>query len=153
MKSKAKSLQVYSSIEDLPTWNWLQIFKTDDLSHLLLKKIRVSKKSLPELVKAWSILWDEYISHFGFGEEFISIHEKRKEIAQLKLQRIITGDRYWNTFINVAESELQLLKKEMPKGGDFWQMKSAMDKKVGFRIDIKEMPVIEFYTLLNSLKK
>lgn len=136
----------------MPIWNWLWVFKTGDLGYLLIRKTAVSKPNIDKLSKHWEKLWDEYIQKFGFGEQMLSIHSKNKEIALLRLEKIKTGDRSYNTFIAVALIELETLKAETVKG-DFWTMKVAMEKQLGFRIDLKNTTVIEFYSQLKFIQK
>ena len=79
----AKNLQhkpasVYSSIDDLPQWNWVQIHKTGNLAYI--KKLDTYRKldqdSSSTLEQIWLNIYDEYLEEFGLSKEYKELLEE-----------------------------------------------------------------------------
>lgn len=136
----------YTSIDTLPIYNWWQIHKTDNFKLLLINPY--NRASLEGLVLIWKQLYDQYFEKFGLGDTFISILEKKKEIALLKCERWVSGDKSMETEIKVAELELDQL--ENLGGSDFLETKAFIEKTLNFQINMKETSVSEFYTYLKT---
>lgn len=145
---------IYESIEDLPIWNWNKIHEKSDFTYLRVNRIngKVLKEHYHTLKKAWDKVYDEYINQFGFSEELLNQHQKIKEIALYKAQKIETGDQSLNTMIEIAEKELVGMRSAQNKGGDFWQSKATIEELLGFQIDAKKTSVVEFYSYVRNLK-
>jgi len=104
------------------------------------------------LLVIWRSLNDEYIKQFGFTESFLDIVRKQKEIALLKVNKIVTGDRSLETLIDVCMVELETLKK-MSGGGTFLETKAYIEKGMGFAINPMKTSVAEFYNYIKVLEK
>lgn len=96
------------------------------------------------LSELWKKIYDQYFEKFGLGENFISILEKKKEIAMMKCDRWLSGDKSMETFIKVAEIELEEM--QSLSSGDFLETKAFIEKTLSFQIDMKHTSVSEFYT-------
>lgn len=105
------------------------------------------------LRKRWEALYDGYLTRFGISDHYAKVIEKKKEIAALKVQRMETGDRTINTFIKIAEVELdELLKDNGEKQVDFFESKAQVEAVIGYRIDPYRTSVTEFYSTTKTLK-
>ena len=141
----------------MPIFYWNKIQETGNLSYLILtKSVHINKKKVSiakEIVlkKTWKKLTEEYISRFGFGDEFLDIARKQKELIRLKVDRAISGDRSLNVFIKIIEDELLELQKP-GTSGNFWELKGALDR-AGFDIRPMETSVSEFFTHVRTLSK
>jgi hypothetical protein len=142
----------YDSIDVLPMLNWDKINKKNDLTYLLFKPSKLNEKQIAELQKVWKKIYDEFINEFGFGDHFKSIMDLEIKIARLKLKKIIKNDQSIQNFINANEKMLFELKNKNV-GGDVYDTKMAIEKKLGIRISLGDCTVMEFYKYLNSLKK
>jgi hypothetical protein len=78
--------------------------------------------------------------------------ELRREIMVLKLDLLITGDRVIENFIDVKNIELKELLNEM-KGGTVEEVTAYVEKYLGFKLNLKECSVKQFYTYLEMIKK
>lgn len=153
-KKSAPKLLIYTSIDDLPIWNWNKIYEKNDYSFLKIgrKDSQITKSEFSELKKAWEKIFSEYIERFGFSYDFIAIHEQKKMIALLQLEFIETGDRSKITFIELAQKELSMMTGGETKV-DFWKSKSILEKYLGFQIDVKNTSVAEFYSYYELIKE
>ena len=140
----------YSSIEDLPIYNWWKIHSTGDLTQLCIgSKVKVDLKKLEEL---WRNIYDQYIKAFGIGDSFLNYVLKQNEIALLQIRRWEEDDRSIETLIEVAEIELKEL--SLSESGDFYEVKAGIERALGIaRIDVKQCSVVEFYTYIKILNK
>lgn len=144
---------IYESIEDLPIWNWNKIHDKGDLTYLRINRINGHKTSEEHksLSETWDKIFSEYIDRFGFSDSFLSIMDKKKQIAFYKIEKMVTGDETIDTMIEICENELRQM-SEIKKGADFWQSKSSIEKMIGFALDAKKTSVIEFYSHIENLK-
>jgi len=131
----------------------MKVHETGDYSYLLYKKKTINAKEKLFLKKIWFQLYDEYIKMFGFSENFKNIFKKQKEIALLKVRKIVTGDKIYQTFIEIAEIEFQKLLKANSSNYDFFEMKAIMQKYLGFVIDVHKTSVSEYYSYIKLINK
>lgn len=102
----------------------------------------------------WNVVYDGYISRFGLSEDYLKLIEKKKEIAGLKVERMISGQKSLNTFIKIAEIELESLQKGDRKDEvDFYESKAQVEKQIGFVLDPKKITVAEFYSYIKVIKQ
>lgn len=144
-------MKYYTSIEDLPIFNWIKVHETADLSFLFTTKKNATVTQLKALQKVWGLIYDEYIKKFGFNENFISQLEREREIALLKIEKAETGDDSLETMIEIREFELKK-KKEISRKSDFYLLKNNVEKKIGFRINPREVTVVEFYSYIKTFE-
>src|SRR5690606_18513813 len=135
----------YSSIEEMPIYNWNKVFETGDLSYIF-------KDGKGKITKDLSDLWDElqqqWMDEFGLEQEMEERIRIKRKLAEHKLDYIITQDRFILNFITIAEIEIEDLNKQ--KSTSFYQAKDIVEKYKGFRLDPKQITVIEWgYTLKN----
>lgn len=142
----------YRSIDDLPVYNWFKVNTTHDFRYLLLPEVRL-KLSIDHkivLLKRWEKIWNQYIKVFGFGEQFLRVLEKKREIALLRIEKAETGDGTIETLIDIAEIELQRIESVKQQQKDFYEIKALLDRSLGFSVDIKKVSVMEFYSYFKN---
>ena len=136
---------------DAPVYIWNKVHETSDLSWLLVKRKKLNKKLSEFLSKVWEDIYNQYLAEFGWSDIFLDIVAKRKEIIELKMELISTGDRTNLTWIALAEEELIELKEGIGKGG-FMQSKMAIERTLRFQINAHTTSIKEFYSYLKELK-
>ena len=148
----------FTGIDDMPIFLWNKIHETDNVAFVLRsqtifihrKKLNVFKEYA--LARIWRKIYDEYIAEFGFSENYLDIIRKRKEILRYRLQKIVTGDRSFQTFIDVCNFELNTL-QQVGANGSFMDTKAYVEKGMGIRINPMECSVKEFYGYVKYLQK
>ena len=138
----------YSSIDEIPIWNWEKIYETADLKYLFKDLKGVATDELTEL---WDDLQQQYFDEFGFDYSFEERLRIKKKLAEHTLDYIITKDRFILNFIRFAEIELEALEKE--KTTSFYEAKDTVEKYKGFRIDPRQVTVIEWGYALKNMSK
>lgn len=152
-KSKPHFAPKYYSDLEAPVFVWNKVHETGDLSWLLLKRIpKITKALAKKLTQVWENIYDEYIKEFGWSNEYIEIQEKEIEVRQLVLEHIKTEDRVLLTEIQIARQELSAMQAKQSKG-NFTKNKHAIEKSMGFHLNLKEVSIREFYDYLKALRK
>lgn len=142
----------YNSIEDLPVFNWFKIHETQDFSYLIKNREEARKYDENHINEIWLKIYSEYLDNFGFNDRFKAYLEAKRELEILKIDYSITKDQYFLTFIEVKEAEI---KKEFDKHtkGDYLELKAYLEKFMGFKLNISEVSVKEYYNYLVILTK
>lgn len=104
------------------------------------------------LVKAWELIYDEYIDTFGISDDFREYLDTKRKIAIHQADLIITGDRSLETFIEIEQVKLESLFNRKTKQ-NINEVKVYVEKYMGFRLDEKTVSVKEYYTYLYALQK
>lgn len=139
---------IYTSIEEMPIYNWNKVFETGDFVYMFKDG---KGKQVEGLEDIWDDLQQQWMDEFGLEQEIEERIRIKKKLAEYHLDYIITGERFLLNFITIAEIELNDLNKQ--KSTSFYQAKDTVEKYKGFRLDPKQITVIEWgYTLKNMAK-
>src|ERR1035437_6069311 len=135
----------YDSIEELPIWNWYEIFRTNSLFYLLRIKKAVPKEQITILHKIYEEFYDAYLAEFGLNEKAQAIRELRQRYI-LNMAAVLQGDSGAKTFVDIDKLELDELLSETKEKQSIWMLKSQMEIALKINIDVKKCSVIEFYS-------
>jgi hypothetical protein len=135
ISSKRKLGSYYSSINDLPQWNWNKIHDTGNLAYLekLDNYRNLQEKETEGLVELWHLIYDDFLLEFGLSDNYREVLRKQKEIANLKLQYINTSDRHLLNLIEIEELELKSTFDNTHSLG-FERICVEIEKKQGIKI-------------------
>lgn len=151
--AESNTPKIYSSIDDLPQWNWVQIHKTGNLAYI--KKLdnyrNIEEDNSLVLEQVWLSIYDEYLTEFGLSKEYKHILDRKKEIARLKNEFILTDNRALLNFIKIEELELEATFDKSETMG-FESVVVAIEKEQKFRIEVKKITVFDFNNYIRSLK-
>jgi len=126
---------------------WIQCYEQNDLSYLL-KRGKLNRYA----GLAYDRLQDQIIDEFGVNEKYIEILKARIRIEEMYAKQFKTGDTSNQLLIDLAEEELTALEAKQEKG-DLFESLAAMEKNMGFRLQLKEVTVYEFYKYSNFISK
>ncbi len=146
----SKYSKKYSSIDDLPMYNWKKIHDTNELKWLFVTKQEVENNELLE--KRWALIYDEYLNEFGLSDEYKEILNVKRKIANLQADYIIKGDRVILNFINIEKNALESLYDTSKKGSSFRESLVHLEKMQGIKINTKKITVADYYNYLRSIK-
>lgn len=137
----------YTSINEMPIWNWNEILLSGDIRFIFK---RCDGKIMPSTHELWFILQDQYIEEFGLEDNTKKRIKLLKEKARLNYEFILTGDRFINTLLSIVDVDLSELNKG--EGVKFYTLKDHLEKyKGGVRIDPKITTVTEWFTALKNM--
>lgn len=137
--------QYYSSIEEMPIYNWNKIMETGNLKWVFVNGGRVTRK----IAEVWEDLQNQYFKEFGVDPEYKNKLRLMKEIVRLNDEFIQTGDRFLLNLINIAEIDLKSIDKQ--KIIRFYDL---LDKVMTIKkvyIDPKQYTVVQWYYALKNL--
>lgn len=143
-------MKLYDNIEDFPIYNWFKCIELKDYSYCLVKRIECNTEQLNKCKEAFGAMYAQYLDTFGISDSLNNILSIQNQITILKIDKVLTGDKFLQTFIELKEIELQelLQTKQTKTVSD----KVAIEKYLGFRINEKEISVKEYYEYINALK-
>ena len=138
----------YSSIENLPVWNWFRINETNDLNYLVISGVATQAK----LVELWDKIYCEFIDTFGISPQFRNILQLQKDITVLKINNAIGDGRSENVFIKIKQEELNKLISNT-NANNINDLNTHLKRFLGYNINQKEVSVKEYYQDLNTFLK
>lgn len=142
-------MKYYSDIDSLPIYNWQKILKGE----IEYCRIDISKGSPEEDEKYVDLIKDDYYKAFGLGKDYLRLIELQKELAENQINWIISGDEFLRNAINRLEYEIKELLERPEEEGSMGESLINLSKWVGYRIDVKQVSVREFYNMVNLFKK
>jgi len=139
---------VWTSIEDMPIWNWNKIVESGDLLYLYIDQ-NIKGFYSERLSDIWLDLQEQHLTEFGI-DNMLRLRIKRiKRLIQLNIQYVKTRDRNLLNFIGILEAELKASEEQFQMR--FRKVVDIVSTQKGFRLDIKEITVIEWYHALKNL--
>jgi len=142
---------IYTSIEDMPIYNWFKCIDTKDYSYCSSERKNITEDVLKECEIAFNTCYDEFIYTFGISPELAEIIRIKNKILMLKIDIALTGDKSLENFIEIEEIQLnERLEVKQTKTNTY---KVAIEKYLGFRLNEKEVTVKEYYEYLQAIKE
>ena len=139
----------YTSIDDLPQYNWRMIGEKNDLSFMLIDKHKKFDKAKMKI--AFDKIKDEYIDTFGINDNYLKILELKRDIAILEIDMAISKDRTIKNFIRISKIELDNLLKSSDNSKQS-QTTFALTKHLKCYISEKDLSVRQYAELVEGMK-
>lgn len=155
-RKNSKEASFYSSIHDLPVWNWNKIHETGNLNYLYIDQERYSYEIFKaSLEDSWIELLQQYFDKYGLPPKLSRKFKLKKRLIAIRCQFILTGDRSLLNEIALLEGDLEMM---IPKSGkksmDFNKFMWELRLRSGFdSLDPKKMSVIDHMDLIDRLNE
>lgn len=146
LTKKLEHIETYVSVDDLPIKIWFKIHENGDLS-LLCKKDPIY---FDELELIFEKIYNEFIERFGFSDEYLSDLERKKRLANLQADFIITKQRHFKTLIAI-EKEIQKQNATESSKQDLEITLAKISKYYGFKLSSRDLTVAEYYSYINNI--
>lgn len=144
--------KVYSSIDDLPQWNWEQIHITGNLAYIkqlpTYRNVEIDKSET--LQSLWINIYDEFLEEFGLSKQYMDLLESKKNIARMKNEFIMTDNRSLLNLIKIEEMELEA-SFDKKRGMSFESVVVGIEKIQKIHIKVKEITVYDYNNYLRTL--
>lgn len=101
----------YQDANKMPYSNYADIVDKQDFESIKIIKDDKKVCEICSLV-AFDKVNKSIIKHFGYGEKYVKIINKRAKIESLYAEMITTGDKFIQNMIDIQEAELEALTKE-----------------------------------------
>ena len=140
----------YKLIDEIPLYNWIKI-NNGELKYILkdLNK-KVSENKLEEY---FNELYDDFLLHFGVGKKQKEIFTEMKKLAILECDLVIKGDEFLKTKIEIQKMKIENLKRNSEVGLSIEESLVYLSKWLGYKLNVKETTVKEYYTILEQYGK
>jgi VIT1/CCC1 family predicted Fe2+/Mn2+ transporter len=135
----------FNSIDEMPIHNYLKVVDGN------LKFLVVKRGIFGDAIKAFEDIQRQLVDRFGISENFAEILELRREICELQCEVAITENRFQNTFIRIKEQELEQLLAI--KGSTNEELKTIIEKWLGFKLNLQQISVVEWFTYLKQFSQ
>lgn len=140
--------QLWTTIEEMPIWNWNKVIETGDLTYLFKNRTEKTKYS-NRLNGVWLDLQQQHMTEFGIDDMVMARMRYIRNIINLNIKFVQTRDRSLLNLINIEEQKLK--ESEGSYNVRFYKVLDAVTNAKGFRIDPKEFTVIEWYHALKNM--
>lgn len=135
----------YDSIHNLPQYYWNKVNETQDYKYLIIKGAKMSNKI--NLKKVWDSIYEEYITEFGFSDNFLGYMKLKKAAGELMAKAYLTNN---TSLLSIANAKFKkaIAMIEGSKGSSILNTSAHLTKFMGVPIRLKETTVAEFYSYL-----
>ena len=142
------SSNYFTGLDDIPLHNWMKCMEGE------INFVRKAENGTNEDdIKAWELIFDEYLAEFGLGPVQKKIYSAMKKKALLELDYVITGDRFKLTEIEIEVQKLEGILANAGNGIGVNQALVYMSKWLGSWINPKSITAREYFTLLGEYNK
>ena len=141
-------MNIHNDLNELSAFNWFRCIKTQDLSYLLID--RSIEADNEELQKVFKALNDQLIDELGISDDYLDYLHKLRALNIAKATWLISQNNYDFTMYEVARLSFEQLEKKSNVKSNQYADKIKAERILGFRIDLKECSVIEYYNYLNE---
>lgn len=139
----------YTSITEIPVWNFWQLSETNDFTFLLID----SKATVCDHAQeAHEAIQSDFIKHFGISDKFQKVIRLQMDIEVALIKQTLTGDRSNTLIIENMKSKLNDL-MHTDKGGNHFDELNFIEKSLGRKFDIRKESVYDFYKQIEVLVK
>lgn len=144
-------MELYNTIDEMPVYNWFKCIEVKDYKYCL-RNIYVAKNEDLAIYKAqFEALYSEFIDTFGISDHLRDIIELQNEIMVYEIDKVLTGDKTLQ--FDIEMMQLKLADKLKVKQSKANTTKVAIEKYLGFRLNEKEVTVLEYYNYLEAIKE
>ena len=121
--------------------------------------IYVRKEKVQEIeendddIEVWNRLYDQYIKKYGLSKLYKKMLSIMKEKALLECTFVETRDRFKLTQIEIKETEMASILANNKSGMSIDQALIHLSRWIGYRLNPKEMTVVEYFNILEEYGK
>jgi len=101
----------------------------------------------------WELIYDTYIKNHGLNPFYTRYLKIQVQIANCRIDYILSGNKQNFTFIELFEVELKELESKMLDGVSSQTILNALSKMQGFKIDSKSITVTEYFSLIKDYER
>jgi len=140
----------YKMIDTIPVFNWRLCL----LGDLKYSRIDLNVGNDSEDQTAWNDIYNDYIKKIGFGKNYEWVLELQRDLAVLQCDYIIENNRFLLNAINNIKSDIDEAIKNSKKGGeDMTTTLIKLGKWAGYRLDEKQISVLELHRMIDLVIK
>lgn len=145
---KESTIDTYTSIENLPTSKWWEINETNNYTLLIKGDFAITQKVYDKCELIFEAIEQQHIDKFGHSKEFMDYWRDLSALYSKKIKAAIIGGSAESHY-EFAQIRFDAQYKKGKKANNH-KLKAMVEKvlKLGYRIDVNTMPIVEFSTLV-----
>jgi len=132
----------------MPLYNWI---KCNGGEVSFVRREGVKNEGKDE--QKFSELYDQYIKKYGLSKIYIKMLKVMQQKALLELEFVITRERFKLTEIEIEQRKLQGIIESNGSGMTIEESIVYLSKWLGYRLNPKEVTVVEYYNILKQYGK
>lgn len=142
-------MNYFLTIDRLTMDRWLKCQEGD------LTALRINAKigSIDQDFNAWELVNQNYIETFGVSRKHVRYLQLQKELLLLRLELLITEDRFLLNKIDDIEKEMSSVFVSEQPNAKISTTFVHLSKFMGFRITPETISVLEFFTMIEEYGK
>lgn len=146
-------VKIYTNIEQLPLFNYVQIVQNLDYKYLLYDtETKITAEIADKIQESWENINTEIIDYMGVPEQMQEILRLKKSIALLRVQKIKNDDNSLESIIEIKEKELQNYYENNNKT-DIYEDITAVEMTLKMQIDLQKTSLKRYLSYIKILQK
>lgn len=141
-------VKYWESIDEMPMYNW-QKCSDGFLKYVTIDLIDDEKNNQIQYDK----LYDQYLVRFGLSKEFERYMNLLRKKAKLQCDYVQTNKRFKLTEIEIVDAKIERLNINFGDGKSIETTVLHLSKWLGFKVNLKETTVVEYYTIIQEYGK
>jgi hypothetical protein len=146
-------VKIYSDIEQLPLFNYVQIIQNLDYKYLLFDiETKITAEIADKIQESWDNINTEIIDYMGVPEQMQELLRLKKSIALLRVEKIKTDNNSLESIIEIKEKELQNYYENNNKT-DIYEDITAVEMTLKMQIDLQKTSLKRYLSYIKILQK
>ena len=146
-------VKIYSDIEQLPLFNYVQIIQNLDYKYLLFDiETKITAEIADKIQESWDIINTQIIDYMGVPEQMQELLRLKKSIALLRVEKIKTDNNSLESIIEIKEKELQNYYENNNKT-DIYEDITAVEMTLKMQIDLQKTSLKRYLSYIKLLQK
>lgn len=146
-------VKIYSNIEQLPLFNYVQIIQNLDYKYLLFDiETKITAEIADKIQESWDNINTEIIDYMGVPEQMQELLRLKKSIALLRVEKIKTDNNSLESIIEIKEKELQNYYENNNKT-DIYEDITAVEMTLKMQIDLQKTSLKRYLSYIKILQK
>jgi hypothetical protein len=144
------SSNYYSSIDDIPLYNWVKCTGGD-----LTYTRRNGKGSPQKDEEVWDAIYDTYITEMGLDKLYKRFLDVMRKKALIECDYVLTRDNFNLTLLDIEEGNLKAMLESAGRGGGSSVEQSLVhiSKWLGSYVNSKSITAREYFIMLKEIEK
>jgi len=142
---------MYKGIEDMPIFNWWECEK-NLLQYVFKDRERVYWWERSKAEQRLYEIKSEFFEKIALNAELEAYILKKFKLQELRCDMFLSNDRAFETKYLILKAEIKALEKRSSQQAvSSYDQKAALDKYLGFRVDITKTTVVEYHAYVQQM--
>ena len=141
-------VKFWESIDVMPLQNWIHC-NNGDISYMVIE----GEATEEEQLLAFAKVYDQYLNKFGLNKKYERYIQATMKRAELQMEYVLTKDKFKLTEIDIQNAKIANLEVHFGGGQTIDVVLIYVSKWLGYRLNAKEISVLEYFVILEEYGK